>query len=144
MNRYIKTALYYAVFGLAAGVFYREFTKYNGVDGGTALAFVHGHTIILGMVFFLMLSLLEDKFRISTHKRFNLFNISYNLGLIIMIGMFLVRGITEVLGSDLSRGMDKALSGIAGLGHMSLALGLITMLLILNQASKQLDLESKK
>ncbi|WP_130808260.1 DUF2871 family protein, partial [Senegalia massiliensis] len=26
MNRYIKTAIYYAILGLATGVFYREFT----------------------------------------------------------------------------------------------------------------------
>ena len=34
MNRYIKTSIYYAILGLTAGVFYREFTKFNGVDGG--------------------------------------------------------------------------------------------------------------
>lgn len=46
MNRYIKTSIYYAIFGLAAGVFYREFTKFNGLDGGTSLAFIHVHTLI--------------------------------------------------------------------------------------------------
>jgi len=139
MNRYIKTSIYYAIFGLAAGVFYREFTKFNGVDGGTSLAFIHVHTLMLGMMFFLVLSLFEDKFHMSTFKEFKIFNIFYNAGLMTTIGIFLVRGITEVLGSDLSRGLDKSLNGIAGLGHISLTIGLITMLLILNKASKKLN-----
>jgi len=144
MNRYIKTAIYYAILGLASGVFYREFTKLNGVDGGTSLAFIHVHTLILGMMFFLILSLFEDKFHMSTFKSFNIFNIFYNVGLMTTIGIFLVRGITEVLESNISRGLDKALSGIAGLGHISLSIGLITMLLILNKASKKLNNQTQK
>ncbi|WP_130808203.1 DUF2871 domain-containing protein [Senegalia massiliensis] len=144
MNRYIKTAIYYAILGLATGVFYREFTKFNGVDGETSLAFIHVHTLILGMIFFLILSLFEDKFHISTFKSFKVFNIFYNAGLMTTIGIFLVRGITEVLESNISRGLDKALSGIAGLGHISLSIGLITMLLILNKASKKLNNQTQK
>lgn len=144
MNRYIKTSIYYAILGLVAGVFYREFTNFNGLDGGTSLAFIHVHTLILGMIFFLILSLFEDKFHMSTFKRFKIFNIFYNVGLITTIGIFLVRGITEVLESNISRGLDKALSGIAGLGHISLSIGLITMLLILNKASKKLNNQTQK
>ena len=144
MNRYIKVSIYYAILGLTAGVFYREFTKFNGVAGGTSLAFIHVHTLILGMMFFLILSLFEDKFHMSTFKEFKIFNIFYNAGLMTTIAMFLVRGITEVLGSDISRGLDKSLNGIAGLGHISLTIGLITMLLILNKASKKFDNQTQK
>ena len=125
-------------------MFYREFTKFNGVDGGTSLAFIHVHTLILGMIFFLILSLFEDKFHMSAFKEFKNFEIFYNAGLMTTIGMFLVRGITEVLGSDISRGFDKAISGIAGLGHIALIIGLVTMLLILNKASKKFDHQAQK
>lgn len=141
INRYIKTSFYYAILGLIGGVFYREFTKFNGVNGGTSLAFIHVHTLILGMIFFLVLALFETKLHMSSFKEFKLFNISYNFGLLITIGVFLVRGITEVLESNISRGLDKALSGIGGIGHIFLTVGLITMLIILNKSSKKFDKE---
>ena len=74
MNKHIKTAMYYAILGLFFGVFYREFTKFNGVDGGTSLAFLHVHTLMLGMFFFLITGLFEDKFKISKHKWYKFFS----------------------------------------------------------------------
>lgn len=139
MNRYIKISFSYAILGLVGGVFYREFTKFNGVAGGTSLAYIHVHTLMLGMMFFLILALFESKLHMSGFKSFKLFNISYNTGLLITIGVFLVRGITQVLESDVSRGLDKALSGIGGIGHILLSVGIVTMLMILNTATKQLE-----
>ncbi len=62
MKRYLNAALTYAVLALAGGVFYREFTKFNGFDGRTALGVVHTHYFMLGMVFFLLLLVLEKTF----------------------------------------------------------------------------------
>ena len=121
------------------GVVHREFTKFNGVDGGTSLVLIHVHTLMLGMAFFLILALLESKLRMSSFKEFKLFNISYNLGLIITIGVFLVRGITETLGTDISRALDKSLSGVGVIGHTLIGVGLITMFIILNKSSKEID-----
>ncbi len=59
MKRYINVALLYAIFAMVGGVFYREFTKLNGFTGKTTLAVVHTHYFLLGMVFFLLLLLLE-------------------------------------------------------------------------------------
>ncbi|NBI07283.1 DUF2871 domain-containing protein [Senegalia massiliensis] len=139
MNKYIKIAIYYAVLGLISGVFYREFTKFNGVDGGTSLAYLHVHILTLGMFFFMILSLFESKLNMSNFKGFKLFNITYNLGLHITLGVFIVRGVTEVLGSNYSRAFDKSISGIAGIGHILLATGIITILIILNKSSKKLE-----
>ena len=33
----------YFILAIAAGVFYREFTKFNGYEGNTALSAVHTH-----------------------------------------------------------------------------------------------------
>ena len=52
MKRYMNSALLYAAQALAGGVFYREFTKFSGFSGKTALAVVHTHYFLMGMVFF--------------------------------------------------------------------------------------------
>ena len=62
MKRYMNSALLYAVLAMVGGVFYREFTKFNGFTGKTALGVVHTHYFVLGMVFFLLLLLLEKAF----------------------------------------------------------------------------------
>ena len=51
MKRYMNTALLYAILAMAGGVFYREFTKFNGFTDKTTLAVVHTHYFLLGMVF---------------------------------------------------------------------------------------------
>ena len=58
LKRYINTSLLYAILAMIGGVFYREFTKFNGFSGKTALGVVHTHYFMLGMVFFLLLLLL--------------------------------------------------------------------------------------
>ena len=42
MKRYINMALLYAILAMAGGVFYREFTKYNGFTAKTTLSFPQG------------------------------------------------------------------------------------------------------
>lgn len=59
MKRYINAALLYAILAMAGGVFYREFTKFNGFTAKTTLSVVHPHYFLLGMVFFLLLLVLE-------------------------------------------------------------------------------------
>ena len=61
MKRYINTALLYAILAMVGGVFYREFTKFFGFTGKTTLSFVHTHYFMLGMVFFILLLLLEKQ-----------------------------------------------------------------------------------
>lgn len=43
--------------------------------------------------------------------------------------MFAARGVTQVLSTALSSGMDAALSGIAGIGHILLGVSLVLLLL---------------
>ena len=62
MKRYMNAALLYAVLAMIGGVFYREFTKFNGFTAKTTLSVVHTHYFLLGMVFFLLLLLLEKNF----------------------------------------------------------------------------------
>lgn len=68
MKRYMNMALLYAVLAMVGGVFYREFTKFNGFTGKTTLGVVHTHYFMLGMVFFLLLLLLEKNFTFTGPK----------------------------------------------------------------------------
>ncbi len=51
MKRYMNLALLYAILAMVSGVFYREFTKFNGFTSKTTLGVVHTHYFLLGMVF---------------------------------------------------------------------------------------------
>ena len=57
MKKLINTSFLYLILALAAGVFYREFTKFNSFTGKTTLAVVHTHLFVLGVLLFLILAL---------------------------------------------------------------------------------------
>lgn len=59
MKRLINASIVYAALALVGDVFYREFIKLNGFSTYTSLSVVHTHYLMLGMVFFLILALLE-------------------------------------------------------------------------------------
>ena len=127
MKRYINTALLYAVLAMAGGVFYREFTKFNGFDERTTLSVVHTHYFLLGMVFFLLLLLLEKNFSFTGAKTGRVLA-AYHIGLNLTAVMFVVRGLTQVLAPAFSRGMDAAISGMAGIGHILLGVSMVLLL----------------
>lgn len=128
MKRYINTALLYAVLAMVGGVFYREFTKFHGFTGRTTLGFLHTHYFVLGMVFFLILLLLEKNFSFTNAGTGRILAV-YHAGLNLTAIMFVVRGVVQVLGTNLSAGMDAAISGIAGIGHILLGVSLVLILL---------------
>lgn len=128
LKRYINTSLLYAILAMVGGVFYREFTKFNDFSGKTVLGVVHTHYFMLGMAFFLLLLLLEKNFSFTGTKTKRVL-VFYHIGLNLTAVMFLVRGISQVLDIALSSGMNAAISGIAGIGHILLGVSL-TLLLI--------------
>lgn len=129
MKKYADMALIYGVVAMVFGVFYREFTKWSGFAGKTTLSVIHTHYFLLGMVFFLLLLLLEKALGFSQQKHTGRVLVTYQIGLNIMGAVFLVRGLTQVWGSQLSRGMNASLSGIAGIGHILLGVSLALILL---------------
>lgn len=128
MKRYMNTALLYAILAMVGGVFYREFTKFQGFTGKTTLSVVHTHYFLLGMVFFLMLLLLEKDFSFTGAKTGRAVLV-YHIGLNLTSVMFVLRGIVQVLGTQLSSGMNAAISGIAGIGHILLGISLVLLLI---------------
>ncbi|WP_275533179.1 DUF2871 domain-containing protein [Flavonifractor sp. An4] len=118
----------YAILAMVGGVFYREFTKFNSFTAKTTLSVVHTHYFLMGMVFFLLLLMLEKAFSFTGAKTGRVLAL-YHVGLNLTAVMLVVRGVFQVLGTSLSAGMNAAISGIAGIGHILLGVSLILMLL---------------
>lgn len=132
MRRYGTTAVVYTVLALAGGVFYREFTKFQDFAGKTALSVIHTHYFLLGMVLFLLLALLERSFSFTTRAvRRSL--VVYHVGLNLTAGMLAVRGVLQVLGTELSSGLEASISGVAGIGHLLLGGSLLVVLIQLRR-----------
>ena len=81
MKKLLNTAFIYALAAMAGGVFYREFTKFNGFSGRTALGLVHTHLFLLGTVFFLLAALFSKELDWARERNFRLFYGLYNTGL---------------------------------------------------------------
>lgn len=132
MKKYANSALFYAIAAMVFGVFYREFTKFMGFTGESALSVMHTHYFMLGMVMFLLMLLLEKQFAFTNGKTGRVLLV-YHAGLNLTGVMFLIRGVTQVLGTPLSSGMNAAISGMAGIGHILLG---VSMVLLLVQIKK--------
>ena len=127
-KRYMNTALVYAILAMVGGVFYREFTKFSGFVGKTTLGVLHTHYFVLGMLFFLILLLLEKNFSFTESKTKRVL-IFYHVGLNLTAIMFVVRGVLQVLNTTLSSAANAAISGIAGVDHILLGISLVLLLL---------------
>ncbi|MEG0327682.1 MAG: DUF2871 domain-containing protein [Erysipelothrix sp.] len=136
MKKMFNVSFYYMIAGLIGGVFFREFTKIQGFTGNTALGVVHTHTLMLGMFMFLIVGIIVDYLKITEDKRIKKFFIWYNSGLILTITMLVVRGVFDVLGTNLSKGLNAAISGMSGLGHIILTVGLMYFFTAIRKAVK--------
>ncbi len=129
MKRLFNLSFFYLILGLALGVFFREFTKLNDFSGATTLNVAHTHTLVLGFIFFLVIVILEKVFTISNIKYFNIWLITYNIGLLSLISTLVARGILEILNKDFA-----GLPHIAGTSHAILGLSLIWFMIILKKS----------
>lgn len=128
MKKILNTSMIYFILAAAAGVFYREFTKFNGYTGETALSYVHTHLFVLGMFAFLVIALFgcqkPELFKQSTFKKF--FTL-YNISLPFMAVMLLVRGVVQVQGAELTKAADAMISGFAGISHILIGIAVLVL-----------------
>jgi len=100
---------------------------------------MYGHCIArafaLGMLFFLVLALLQNAFAFRQRKGAGIALALYHAGLNVTVLGLLLRGLAQATGTTLARGMDAALSGISGLGHMALGAGLVWLLVAVAKAT---------
>lgn len=139
MKKLINLSFIYGILAMISGVFYREFTKFNDFTGKTSLSFTHTHLFVLGMFFFLIVLLVDKEFKLREHKNFNKFLVVYNFGLIVTAITFVWRGVTEVLKMQLSSALTASISGIAGIGHLFIGIGVIMFFLILKKSAKKVE-----
>lgn len=128
IEKYLKVSFLYAILAMVGGVFYREFTKFNGFNGKTTLSIVHTHYFILGMFMFLILLLFEKNFHISDDKLIKK-TVFYQIGLNITVLTFLMRGICQTLEMNISKGFNASISAVAGIGHILIGISLILILI---------------
>jgi len=119
----------YMILGLISGLAYREITKSAHFTGDTQLGLVHTHLLALGMLFFLVVLALEKLFTLSASPLFRWFFWVYNAGLAITVTMMVIHGLQTVYGYSTS----EAISGIAGLGHIVLTVGLVLLFIALGK-----------
>lgn len=128
IEKYLKVSFLYAILAMVGGVFYREFTKFNGFNGKTTLSIVHTHCFILGMFMFLILLLIEKNFNISDDKLIKK-TVFYQIGLNITVLAFLMRGICQTLEMNIPKGFDAGISAVAGIGHILIGVSLFLILI---------------
>ncbi len=136
MKKYLNISLIYAIAAMVGGVFYREFTKWNGFTGVTALGKVHTHLFLLGMLMFLIIALFAERHDLQKQKLFRVFLWVYNIGVPLTAVMLVVRGIAQVLNVSLSSAANASISGIAGIGHILTGVGLVLLLISLKKTAE--------
>ena len=136
MKKYLNLSLAYAIAAMVGGVFYREFTKYSGFTGVTALGKVHIHLFLLGMLVFLVVALYGAHNDLRKIKTFCAFLWTYNIGVPLTAIMLAVRGVAQVRGMALSAAANASISGIAGIGHILTGIGIILLLLSFRKLTK--------
>ena len=86
-------------------LFYREFTKANGVPGGTQLAVVHTHTLVLGTMMMLLWFLLVGVWPgLARRRSFRAGFWVWQAGLALTTGGMLVKGCLQVMANRIVLG----------------------------------------
>ena len=135
MHKLYVAAFTYMAVGVASGLFYREFTKAYDFPSGefTQLGLVHTHLLTLGFIVLLIVLLLEKQFRLSDSKLFGWFFWTYNAGVVLTSGMMIWHGSLTVMGKE----SNAMISGIAGLGHIFLTIGMVLLFRALGKGIKR-------
>lgn len=130
-----RSAATWTALGLASGLFYREFTKANDFTGWTQLSVVHTHTLTLGMAVLLIFLALTAVFDLGADERFRWGIGVWNAGLAVTAGTMTVKGVLQVLGNESAN--SAAISGISGLGHITLTVAFVLVFLALGAAVRR-------
>nr|WP_302596724.1 DUF2871 domain-containing protein [uncultured Cellulosilyticum sp.] len=136
MKKVINMAFIYAILGLIGGVYYRELTRFFEFSGKTQLGTVHTHLFVLGMIMLLLIGLYGEKLNLFETKRFKVFYVLYNVGVLMSTVMMVIRGTLQVIGTQVSRAVDMSISGISGIAHIILGIGFVLFFMLLKKHCK--------
>ena len=127
MKKTLKRSTIYTIIAMVAGVFYREFTKFNNFTDYSMLRIIHPHIFALGAGFSLLVGLVLFNLG-KDEKDLGKKWLVYHIGLAATSLMMLLRGILQVKEVILSKGIDSALSGLAGLAHIALGVSMVMIM----------------
>lgn len=102
------------------GVFYREFTT---------LSVVHTHYLMLGMVFFLLLVVVEKNFHFVDNKVLK-YLLLYHIGLNLTVVMLVIRGVVQVFS------LDALIAVLFGISHLILGISMVFVLISIRNCIK--------
>lgn len=127
MQKLYRATIVYAVLGLVAGLATRSYTQARDFTGTTQLSVVHTHLLALGFLLMLIVLLLDAVLSVSGSRSFTWFFWSYNAGLLLTVAVMVWHGVLQVEGAAVS----PAVSGVAGLGHVAITVGIVSLLVAL-------------
>ena len=138
-DQYIFSLSYPA---LAAGVFYREFTKFNGFTGKTTLGVIHTHLFVLGVLLFLILALFANSRPdiLENRQGKDILHYAEYFAHFIFRPLYLFAESCSFKYSVI-RSCQFAISGIAGVTHIMLTISLVLFFLLLKSVSKEAAVE---
>jgi len=117
-----------AILGIFSGAFSRKFTKYYGFFDPTYLKLVHTHILTLGFLTLLGIYLIvrnyDDEKIIEISKAYY----TYIIGFTIFIVTMILKGIYTIVSDGKETISLSAISGISGLGHTILTIGIIWLM----------------
>ncbi len=131
-----RAAVGWTIVGLVGGLAFRELTRSQEFTGFTQLALVHTHALALGTTLLLVLLALTVVLELGSDRRLRRGLITWNAGLAITVVMLAVKGTLQVL--DPGAATSKALAGVAGLGHITLTVAIVWILLALGAGVRRL------
>lgn len=129
----MNASIVYFLLAMIGGVFYREFTKWNGYTAPTTLGVLHVHLLVLGTVVFLLIAVIAKITDLENNSLFKKFFVTYNIALPVMVLMLLARGIVQVLDIEIGKMGNGMLSGFAGLSHIGIMIAFIFLLLAIKK-----------
>ncbi len=138
MKKTVYFSFAYLLFGLVVGLFYHEAAFYmQALDRYSMLKLVHSHSIVLGTIFLLLVTLLIKVFDLEKYKTLRFFLFSYNIGLVITLGFMTVRGIVQLFSIPINNAVNHMIGGFAGIGHIILSVGFYFLFRTLLSAIKE-------
>lgn len=135
----LKASMWYFIFAMIIGVFYREVTKFTNFTGKTTLSVVHAHGVVLGTILFLILFVLSVSKNFGQGSLFSKFFKTYNIALPFMLIMLIVRGVTQVFNVVITFTQSAIISGLSGLSHIIMLIAFIMLFRCLFQFCKELE-----
>lgn len=142
MKKYIRLSFLFLVLGIAAGVFYREFSKSLGVvNEHSTLGLVHTHLFVLGTIMVLLVGIAVIQFKKENSKIIKWAMLPYVTGVLGAASCMLARGVLEMLQKAgkmvISANTNTIISAVSGLFHALLGMGLVLIFIELLRSEKQ-------